>query len=496
MSLVGVSGTRRLKDAALLLLLFVFLIPVMKAWSTLAGYWGKFSETYAHGYLVLACAIYLLYDHHQRSRIFSFAASRPETLLAVLASAGLGTVFVIADFIQVRIVMLALMPALLLVWIFGVFGARAARAAIIPCGLLYTAIPLWEVLSVPLRVMAVAVTEYGLELIDIPAYIDGFKIELTNGILEVAHGCSGLVYLLTSVALSVIISALHFGSVAHRVLVIAAACLVGITTNWIRIYSLVLIAHYSKMQSSLVTDHELYGWVVYLVIFGAFMYWVLRVSNNASIPQDSAPELCQKGSRSSFEAALLLCMSLIITTVSVSHLVNASKGVGATVEFNLLGFRKINPDEVPVRYSGFDSHFAWRGVLSGYAVRTDILIYTQQKQGKELAYYMNHIALPEEKITRAIDSGGFSLNQLYGGSRGRLIAWQYRVGTSSTTHPLALKLLEAWYGLSGNLVSGLHTVIYLCADRHCSDDEWLGFQKLDITVLADSLEITTAEAKE
>lgn len=496
MSVASMSHRRTIMNLALLLLLLVFLMPVMKAWSVLAGYWGKFSETYAHGYMVLACTFYLLYERHQKDRAFSAAASKPETLLAVLACVGIGALFVVADYIQVRIVMLLLMPALLFVWVYGVFGARAARAALIPIGLLYTAIPFWEILSVPLRVMAVSVTDYGLGLLQVPAYIDGFKIELAYGVLEVAHGCSGLVYLLTSLALSIIMAALHFSGIKKRVLVVVAACIVGVVANWVRIYSLVLIAHYSQMQNSLVYDHEFYGWVVYLIFFGIYMYCVLNLPGKQSAQDAVVPEVNLSARKTRVAAALLLSVSLVVTTLVISQAVNSPHNNTATATLSLPGFRQVQPDGVLVRFSGYDLHLAWLGKLSGLPVRSDLLLYLQQRQGKELAYYLNDIALPEELVARAYDHNGFNVRQLHGGAKGRIVAWQYRVGQQSTTQSLRLKLLEAWQGLTGDLVSGLYTISYQCSARRCSDAEWENFRQLDLLAVAASLDVIISEVQE
>ncbi|AFU98958.1 exosortase/archaeosortase family protein [Simiduia agarivorans] len=492
----GLSRNRNFTNVVLVLLLLVFFLPVIEAWRALAGYWGKFSETYAHGYMVLACTLYLLYERHQQDGAFAAAAAKYETFLAMMTCVAMGGLFVLADYVQVRIVMLLLMPALLFAWVYGVFGGAAARATIIPIGLLYTAIPFWEVLSVPLRVVAVAVTEFGLEILQIPAYIDGFKIELAYGVLEVAHGCSGLVYLLTSLALSIIMAALYFPLFTQRVMIVLAACVVGVVANWVRIYSLVLIAHYSKMESALVYDHEFYGWVVYLAFFGLFMFVLMRRAASGAETSEAAPEPDSQAIKTRVIAAVLLSASLAVSTLIISRVLNSPDVPAASGRFTMPGFRPLHAPEPSVRFLGYDEYSAWEGSLSGIPVRTDLLLYFKQEQGKELAYYLNDIALREEVAVRTTNIDGFNVKQLYGALRGRLVAWQYRVGGYATTHSLKLKLYEALNGLTGESVSALHTLSYLCKSRRCTDEEWNQFRQLDFSAVAASMDVVVSEASQ
>lgn len=52
----------------------------------------------------------------------------------------------------------------------------------------------------------------------------------------------------------------------------AAAMLIGLTANWVRIAILVVVADVSNMEIELLTNHETIGWLVY----GAFILTALK----------------------------------------------------------------------------------------------------------------------------------------------------------------------------------------------------------------------------
>src|SRR5690606_39451568 len=51
-----------------------------------------------------------------------------------------------------------------------------------------------------------------------------------------------------------------------RVMLLIAAGGISIVSNWIRVYSLILIGHYTRMQHYLIVEeHYYYGWAIFTV---------------------------------------------------------------------------------------------------------------------------------------------------------------------------------------------------------------------------------------
>src|SRR5690554_8156294 len=95
------------------------------------------------------------------------------------------------------------------------------------------------------------------------ALIEGNSITLPYGRLVIADGCSRLRYFAISILLAAMMSILNDYRWRGWLCFLAAAMVLGLIANWVRIFILVVIGYQSEMQSELLTDHELMGWVVY-----------------------------------------------------------------------------------------------------------------------------------------------------------------------------------------------------------------------------------------
>jgi hypothetical protein len=66
--------------------------------------------------------------------------------------------------------------------------------------------------------------------------------------------------------------------------------LLGLVTNWVRIFILVLVGYYSQMQNNLVSDHELFGWLLFaVVVFPALYFAPIRPAQAAIKTPASLP---------------------------------------------------------------------------------------------------------------------------------------------------------------------------------------------------------------
>ena len=64
---------------------------------------------------------------------------------------------------------------------------------------------------------------------------------------------------------------------SDRAKTIAVALALALITNWVRVYTLIIVGQYSDMQHYLITtDHYMYGWVLYGVAMIVFFWYVRR----------------------------------------------------------------------------------------------------------------------------------------------------------------------------------------------------------------------------
>ena len=105
-----------------------------------------------------------------------------------------------------------------------------------------------------------------VELAGITAHIDGTTISLPYGQIIIADGCSGLRYMVIALALGHMLACLNHYPTQGYWLSMALALLLGLATNWVRIFVLVLVGYYTQMKSSLVGDHETFGWLLFAAV--------------------------------------------------------------------------------------------------------------------------------------------------------------------------------------------------------------------------------------
>src|SRR5690625_7582709 len=110
--------------------------------------------------------------------------------------AGASAAWAAATIMQVRIGQQLMIPALIWLWLASVVGWRRARPHLFALGVVYLAIPIWEVLVLARRELTVFVREQALCRLGIPAFVDGFRIPRVAASRVVRLGVGGCCYIL------------------------------------------------------------------------------------------------------------------------------------------------------------------------------------------------------------------------------------------------------------------------------------------------------------
>ena len=253
-----------------LLVLAVFFWPTFTG---MVSIWER-SETFAHGFLVLPIALYLVW--RQRLGLSSIHYQADWRALPVIAIVGF--VWLLARLVEVLVVeqLAAVLMIPLLVWL--VFGLAALRYLAFPLGFLLFAVPMGEGLVYPLMQFTASFTVFMLRLSGIPVYWQGTFFSIPSGDWSVVSACSGIRYLIASVFLGVLYAYLNYRSPWRRLLFVGASVVVPILANGLRAYLIVMIGHLSDMRLAVGIDHLIYGWV----FFGLVMFILFAVGNRWS----------------------------------------------------------------------------------------------------------------------------------------------------------------------------------------------------------------------
>lgn len=228
---------------------------------------------YSHGYLVLGLSIWMGWTFWRRNPPQDIApnwsALVPLVLLVVAMAA--------MELLYIGATRAMLLPLLFLAITALVFGYGAARVLLLPALFMYSALlPFW-MFNPPLQALATRMVEVLMHLGDVPFLIEGNFIHIPAGTFQIATGCSGLSFLVSSTVLAVYFSAMYLRAWPHRILLVAAAALAALFANWMRIWTLILIGHHTELQHWLINDHLSYGWVLFIIMFVPVLFLAHRL---------------------------------------------------------------------------------------------------------------------------------------------------------------------------------------------------------------------------
>lgn len=475
---------------ALLLLGYVF-------WPTLVSLherWVQFSHSLSHGYLLVGVTIFLCWQ--LRGNLGG--SWRPTAWLAVPLLVGASLFWFAGYATQLTLAQQLAIPALLWLCLVVAFGWRAGWQLVIPIGILYFGIPVWDVLVEPLQAVTVYVTQSLLSLLQIPAHVQGFYIEVPTGSFEVAGGCSGLNYLLVGSVIGILHAYLNISSWRRRAAALGLILALALLSNWIRVFSLVLIGYLTHMESELIDDHDGFGWIIFagaLVLFFLLSRWF--------IDEKSAPP--SRTQRASIDWALAtprlwLAVIIAIAVPLWAQWYDARLAADEKPGLPLLPASvamPASPGWMPA-FQGYDVAQNWRLAITEHPAELVALTWHTQERDRKLIYYANRIATDGRQVATLppLASGDLRLNRtvIRDGVSTRLVWWAYLIGDAVATGNMEAKLrqLPAW--LSGDPRAALVALSIRCRSTACTseaDDALL--QEAAARAMAESLAVWRSE---
>lgn len=375
----------------------LLVLAFFQEWLDYFSLWST-SYIYTNGFLVFLGTVYLLF--HRKDAFKQLPPSFSWTYLTIFI--GLTILFLLAHSGNVKIVRLVLLPFLLIAWGAALWGTAFIKLVGVPILLVLFAAPFWDEMSPALQWLTVAVDEYMLALISIPATIEEYYITIPSGIFHVDDGCSGVRYLIVALYLGAFYGTLTHSSAKRTLLLISIAGFLALLANWIRVAGIIAAGHYTNMESSLVEDHEMFGWIVFIAItlipFLALTHFLEKSptkEQNQQFPPSPKVQVVSEAKSAILSATLPL---IAIPTMLLLQ--------SALAENNAQAWKPMLPKgntEVwkgPIRHANFwnPQHKANDVHLSGVyvsekheQVQLDFYGYNRQYQGKELIYYQNSV---------------------------------------------------------------------------------------------------------
>jgi exosortase A len=452
------------------LFLGAIVLTFIVYWPTLASILRRWTgdPTYSHGYLVAAVSAWMIWRVWRRGEL-----ERTQTSwlgLAALALAGL--VWLMARGASIQVIQQLALPALLLGVAWTLFGWRGFVALLVPIGVLYFVLPVWDYIRNPLQSMTVVAVGESLHAIGIPAFIHGYRVDLPGGSFEVVEGCSGLHFFMAAGALAAIQAYLYLGAFWARAVLMSTALAVAIIANWIRVAVVIIAGHLTEMQTFLIKDHYYFGWVVFALLMIPVIYFGRRLEDKAPAAPAPAPQpplslALPAAQRAPAVAALLVLLlpgfawAAIQATATLAPPPVLPQAAG---EWRLEGAAAA--DWQPLQPG---TSLTLDGQYRAGAREVDawVVYYERQATGRELIGYGNRMARPGDGRLTALQPGELKL--VTGKRHDRLIWYRYNVAGQTTTSATQAKLNQLRGNLGGR--PSAYGVIFSarCGDPDCAD---------------------------
>ena len=220
------------------------------------------STAYNHCILIIPITLYLLWD-----RRLDLAGIPPRPMpVAVLAGLPLALVWLLAERLGImegrQLVAISFVELLFL----AVLGKRLWWAVAGPLLYLYFLVPFGAFLTPRLQDFTTWFIRHGLDVLGIPAFIDGYIIEIPQGTFFVAEACAGLRFLIASIAFGCLYALVMYRSPMRRGVFIIVSMIVPIIANGFRGLGIVYLGYLLGSAQAAAADHIIYGWIFFSAV--------------------------------------------------------------------------------------------------------------------------------------------------------------------------------------------------------------------------------------
>lgn len=418
---------------------------------SMVAIWER-SETYAHGYVILPIALWLVWRDRQR---LAAVETRPDAR-AMIAVVGLLLLWLIAWAGGVLVAEQYAVVGLWIAAVWALFGPKLFKAAVFPLSYLLLMVPNGEFLMQPLMNFTADFTVAAVRLVGLPVYREGTFFSLPSGDWSVVETCSGIRYILASLTLGLLYAYLTYRSLWKRIAFTVASLVVPIIANGFRATMIVLIAHYSDMKLALGIDHYIYGWVWFGIVM-LLMFWlglIWREDTQRAAAQSAAVPRAPCSPRLPIAMAAILVAVTALAPLWQQWLSRPAAAVSLVAPQPVAGWQVTDSpfnDWLP-RWIGMDSKLVQHYARGEDRVLLFVAHYVQQRQDHELINSQNLMVEQEHERWQNVGQRVLSLDiegvpyrileaRLRTQRGERILAWQWnRVMGRNDLHPLLIKI--------------------------------------------------------
>ena len=430
--------------------LIVWFAIYYQSLGNMINVWNN-SNTYEHCYLIIPICVWLLWQKKEYLAAIPLSAAKLPAVLLIFPCIlwVVGQAASIAFFEHLA----AVVSLQLIIW--ALIGHQQAKNnRFIICYLIFL-VPFGEELIPFLQQITADISIVLLRLFGVPVFREGLYISVPRGQFEVAEACSGIRFLIASLALGTLFAHVFFQKHGKFRLFIVFSFVFPIIANGLRVFGIIMIGNFIDMKYASGIDHLVYGWFFFsLVTICSFFiaYWLrdnIITTNNNTIHMEQ-----KSNTAVSLSGVNSIIVAIAIVSFSWSYLI--SQPLPDTAERPPIPL----PDHYqPITDSNWTIHFpqanqtllarAKDGNSEYYVAQ-----YFQHSSDAEIISSRNKF-YSEDNWTlshkRTIQLNDHQANEIqlvnHRGTYFTIIYW-YRVNNRYEINPIKIKLLELYYRLS------------------------------------------------
>ncbi|MEA3642012.1 MAG: exosortase A, partial [Lamprobacter sp.] len=359
-------------------------------------------------------------------------------------------------------------------------GPRVAWILVFPLAYLFFAVPFGDFIVPPLMDYTAWFSVLLLKLSGVPVHMDGHYISIPAADFVVIEACSGVRYLIASLALGLVYAYLNYNSLWRRLAFMALAIGLPILANGLRAYSIIITAHVTDGRIILGYGHIVVGWVFFGVVM-FLMFWIGSFWADRHGPsKHSGAEAAANTQHAPVHSVRAQNLALIL--LALVAILGSTRGSEALLQARAQQILIDAPIQLPSAVPGWQGpkqlSDPWRPAYhdadaelaglyrdNGHSLELHVLHYHNRGRGTELISWRNQIHERNEIWRR---SGG-GTRQLTGsegrerrvgavqetllrgpGGQLRLIWHWYQIGDRATIDRVEVKLRELQMVLTGD----------------------------------------------
>jgi len=257
---------------SLFLILFggAFLGAYYPVLSSLVRAWAN-SDDHSHGFAIIPLALYFVWQKREALQETQLRGAWPGLCLAVLS--------LLCYIVAKKGEMQTIASSSMIFFIWGstiyLFGYRVFRMCLFSLLILFFMVPvptqIIAALTIPLQVIVTKASVGLASIIGIPIYREGNVINLSGGTFEVVQACSGLRSIMALLTLGAAVSYFTLRSNLLRGVLFLLAVPIALAVNIMRVFVLVSVFHFNKIDLSHGTAHTMLGLAVFVAALGLFI---------------------------------------------------------------------------------------------------------------------------------------------------------------------------------------------------------------------------------